>query len=62
VSFTAQYPGRCNAADDAILPGDRIAEDTDGGFSHTHCLDDEPDTRRARVCPRCHLEHAGECF
>jgi hypothetical protein len=67
MSFTARYPGRCNAGDDQIYVGQTIAEDDDGGFSHVRCLliDDEPEPRPRpadQACPRCNLIHAGECF
>ena len=64
------YPGMCSVCDGRIQPGQLIAEDTDGGYSHLPCLelDDEPradGSWRQPPCPGCHLVHAPaqkECF
>lgn len=58
MTFEAKYPGMC-AYGDRIEPGD-VCTYVDGEIAHTEC-DAGYDLRTPKVCPDCHLEHAGGC-
>ena len=68
--FFAKYDGECASCDSVIYAGERIGYDENNKICCEECLSgDSPQplpeptrTKRQKVCPECHLAHAGACF
>lgn len=63
--FAARFHGRCADCEEPIEPGDRVAFDEDNELICAGCVWGEPRrparARPEKVCPGCHLVHAGSC-
>jgi hypothetical protein len=66
MAFEARFGGFCAACDGRIEPGDVMTYDDDNQTVHVRCPDSDADrfdaeAQRAPLCPRCGLNHPGEC-
>lgn len=61
-TFAARYPGTC-ADGDTIEPGDEVTYISKGVIVHAKCSGAEhKPSRQEKMCGKCFMLHAGECF
>ncbi len=62
MTFEARFPGRCEACDEPIEPGQPVVFDDDDVLVHDDCRGMVRVPERAPdPCGECFLVHAGEC-
>jgi hypothetical protein len=60
-TFTAKYVGTCATCSDGFDVGDEVVFDDDE-LIHVECIEVPTGQTSMKVCQKCFLAHAGDCF